>query len=69
MLEGIEGAELNIVETASEVGGGSLPNQFIKSKAIEIDPKIYQLRSLKKDLESLKYRLLLGYTRTRFCLI
>ena len=54
MLESIEGAELNIVETASEVGGASLPNQFIKSKAIEIDPKNISAAKLEEGLRKLE---------------
>lgn len=37
MLKDLEDVNLNIVDTVSEVGGGSLPNQFIKSKAIELE--------------------------------
>lgn len=54
MLEGVNGAELSIVETASEVGGGSLPNQFIKSKAIEIDPKNISAAKLEEKLRHLE---------------
>lgn len=54
MLEGMAGVELNIAQTASEVGGGSLPNQFIKSKAIEIDPKNISAAKLEEGLRKLE---------------
>lgn len=54
MLDSISGAEIKIVETASEVGGGSLPNQFIKSKAIEIEAKGISTAKFEEKLRHLE---------------